>query len=687
MRVLSIITTFLLGQLALAQPGTNYKKLIQEKDIIGHDVFFAQLQEFQKNNAQYGNVYYQLGKMELEFFSNLDPIVERVASRQYIYNSKTNFGLAKNYADEREIVKNPEWYDTQDLKNKDSLVSNTLNALDEKYQATVGYTEAYEQLIINYDKAVSHYLKAREDFISINTSADNLRDLFLKADDSLRQVVKQVGVHFDSCMLHLDIYRDTYQLLPHPKKRQVNVSLSQIDHFRMNGITPTNFLADDIDMWDYKKWSDTFMELIHEEVDGLKEEITTAYTFFTDTNRRMISGDECIQANIDDLKLQRIINLITKYDNQSVLTDIFSYLIAKLGYSNQLTYERNCNPLSSLPTDDFISRKARIYQNLYMAFTSADSLDEAISSSGHNEMSFGWFFEELMTEGSKAFAESQEKENKETLREEISRLQTLSDEQIFQVVGMDVCYIEQEDLLVDDPTIISDSKICVARALHLTDSLSLLIGSQNDKKILIGAARNEEDYEKKWTHEPYKNGPIDFFKVVSDSSFVIGGIQRTAWLRHISTSGAVKSTIVLKSADSVVDVSYNELQGLFTITQEGAAGLSYSTVDFGGKVRSTKRMKLPGKFLKMWQQERALWFFSSNPDEEQSMITASVFDLESEAMNDTLTYQFSSNLLDPLIVKNDNESITVISKNYDNEAELIYALLDYQGIIKNEEIF
>ncbi len=689
MKILATLTFLFISITSGFAQSSEYKKLLAEKDVLDPEVYFTQLQEFQKANVQFANVYYQLGKIELNNFSGLDPIVERVASRQYIHNVKTNFGLTKNYLDEREIVRNPDWYDAPEMKNKDTLIAFTVKKLDDNYQASIDYSEAYEKLIFHYDEAVTHYLKAREDFIAINNSADNLRQLFLGADDELKAAVRAVGVSFDSSMYNLDIYRDTYQLLPHPKKRVVNVILQEIDHFRMNGITPTNFLADNIVMWDYKGWSDRFLDLIKEEVDGLQEEISNAYQFFTTTNDMMMTGDDCIQANIDDLKFQRIVNLITKYDNESVLIDIFNYLMSKLSYGNLLIYERNCNVLEGLPTDDFLSRKARIYQNIYGAFSSADSLNREIIESGHSQESFQWFFDRLMTgeNASTAFANSQQQENQQAFKNELLNLISYRNLQSFESEPFSSCYMEQDSILVlSDGTEIGE-KLCVNRKVDLNDSLSLLVASKGKTTSLLGVRSLEEDFEVQWRQSTYKDDEVDFFKVISDSSFVYGGIDKTSWFKHVNVSGAERSVISLKSSDSIVSIGYNDLQGIFTVIQASNTTYTFSSINFAGKVQGSMTLDLPGTLVNMWQQDQSQWYFSHNAGEENSTITALVVDPITKEVTDTLNYQLENTLVNPLLIKNDNESITLVGRNQDSEEELIYALMDYQGVIRNEKIF
>lgn len=686
MRKLTILFAAFLSTSLLLGQGLNYKKVIAEQNLVDQEVFLSQLRQYQKENSAFSNAYYQIGKIELLSFSILDPIVYRVASRQYIYNAKTNFSLARNYVDRKEVTKNPEWYDMPDLKDKDSLYAMTVNSLDDSYRSTIAYADSYERLLFHYDNAVTNYLKARQDFININTSADNLRQLFLQTDDDLKLAIKEVGVSFDSSMFHLDKYRETYQSLPHIKKREVKVNHNFIDHFRMNGITPTNFLADEIDVWDYKDWSDRFLKLIEEEVDGLKDEIRNAYGFFTQTNSQLIGGEECIQATIDDRKFRRIINLVTKYDNKSTLIDIFGYLLAKLEYGNQVGFEKNCNPLDNFPTDDFISRKARIYQTLSGTFNYTDSLNNSIVSAGGLQQSFQWFFDEFMPNGSADFVKGQEEENARAFRSEVEEIRTLTSMQHFEVLASDQCYRLEEGTLSFEIGEDNEENFCLSRSMQLSDSLTLLFGKKGEEIKIIGAHQIGEDFTLRW-EQPVPDSGISFFKIITDSSFVIGGQEKTSWLRHVSSSGAERSAFRLKSADTIIDVSYNDLQGAFTIVQANDTKHTLSTVSLAGKTLSSQSFDLPGKFLNVWRQEKAYWFFTVREEDQKSVVSALVLDLETNEFREEIKYACDYLLANPLLVKNDNESITLLSKNAANEQEAVYSLLDYNGNIKYEEIF
>lgn len=659
-----------------------------DKSTMEIDAFLAALRDYQKENTEYSNVYYQLGLVEFDRFASVDPVIQRVASRQYIYNAKTNFGLAKNYFDDKDISRNPDWYNLPDLKDRDSLVSLGKKVMDEQYENSVRYAEAYEELVFNHDRAVSNYLQAREGFIEINTSADNLRQLFLGADDSLKIAVKDIGNAFDSCIFYLDEYRKLYQELPYKKKRKVHVNLNTIDHFRMNGITPTNFLADEIEMWDYREWSDRFNQLLEDEVDGLHKEIEVAFKYFTSTTDEMLNGDDCLQADLDNQQFQRIINLITKYDPESVLIDIFYYLTAKLEFGNQLAYETNCNEIIGAPSDDFMSRKGRIYKNLFESYVDADSLIAIVSNSREREASFEWFFQEVMTDsdGSNGFASRQKVENEGVFKSELTQMDHFRAVQTMGKDSLNLYFQLDRKMLVSD-TSGADTIVWVTKGAPLSEDRHLMLAAEGDQNQVILASPIDTDFGLIWSKPTYKNSTVSFFKIVSDSAFVISGTSGKTWAQIMQLNGAEQKPIILKTADPIIDVKLNELQGELTIVQQRVDGITINKANFSGKITSSTNLPLMGTYLTQFTEDQNTWIFGYTEEADATNITARIVSTSTGELVEEKTYQLNNSLLSPYLIKNDNETITLISRNADSEEEHVYAIMNYEGIVTYEEIF
>ncbi len=682
MRKLLILLCLFAFAESFGQAG-EYRKLLEAQRTQTPDEFFFALKDFQKQNPQFSNVYFQLAQVYLDYFSNEDPIINRLSSDQYIHNAKINGGLAKSFYDEKEATKNPEWYNLPKIKERDSLVTMINQKVDGLYDSVLVYTDRYDELLENYDKAVQKYLASREGFVAINNSSSNLRGLFLTADKSLEDAIDQVGQDFDSSMYYLGKYREIYRQMPHSRKRQVLVKRQQIEHFRMNGITPSNFLADEIVVWDYGQWSKDFRELLKEEVDGLKEEITEAYRFFVATNRRMLHGEECLQANLENLKLQRIINLVTKYDNQSILIDVFSYVGHKLAFGNKFVYEKNCNVIDNLPSDDIISRKARAFQNIYGSWASADSTAQLILESPRNQNNFSWFYDGDMPEGATGFSDQQRVENNAAFIEELDRLFELS--AIQNLTGSDTLRLARQDSLFLSDFDASDGEMVeVYASMQMTDSTRLIYGQQGDGLQLMTLQDDQEDFSLVW--EKPQPAPISYFKVLGDTSFVAVHDQT---LTHFYASGNEKVRLKLPEGN-MQNLLYNYLKAQYTLLMKDSKNdTTYQLVqmDYRGKTTGQGKFTTAGEVITHFINGDFIWVFASisNPD-ATTTLRAYTFDTTFQPVS-TFDYQLTHVLEDVRVVKNDDQSLTVASRMRSGDNKYVYALLNYEGEVQHESVF
>lgn len=660
----------------------EYKRIMDEKESKNLETFYEELKAFQKQNVQFSNVYFQIGEVELGLFSDLDPIVYRRAARQFIYNAKINYGLAKAYFDIKEAVKNPEWFNFEKIKDKDSLNLMIQAEVDNKYANTITYAEEYETLVENYDKAVSNYLMAREKFIEINTSYETLGDLFLRANDSLKQNVNEIGIRFDSCLYYLDIYREHYQKIPFSKKRQVNVIFKDIEQFRMNGISPSNFLADEIELWDYGSWSEQFSVLLKTEVDGLRTEIEQAYESFESHNKRMLYGKECYQINVDDLKLQRLINLISKYDPDSKLIDIFNYAKAKIYFGNLLVYERNCNELSGVPTDELSSRKARNVQNLFYRVYDADSVNTLLQSSSRNQNNFQWFYESYMQgdSGVDTFTKQQNEQTLDSFRKKVNELK-VKPEVILTTDSIRFRFQVEDSLLVSDPVSITSDSLLIYYNRVVSNSLMIAYGWMNEAYYCFGITPDKNDYRVKWQYK--LPSEAFYFKSLTDTSFVLMGKDRRTWLQHYYASGHLKVDFSPSSTASVSKLFYDELSSTYIMVEPTKVDsvIDYKRYDFNGKIEKDKDLTLGGRYLTHYLNDQNLWFFSIRETMNGSQIIADVFDLQLDPL-ERYTYDFEEEFAVTYLVKNDNETITIVADTF-KENEIYYGLLDYEGNIKS----
>ncbi len=668
---------------ALAQM-SEYRKIMEERRSMDLTTFHTRLKEYQQANEPFCNIYFQLGEVEMQLFSDLDPITDRIGSRQYIHNASNFYTLAKGYFDVKEAVKNPDWFNFGRIKDRDSLTLLLQNEMDTKYSSVTGYADVYEALVENYDMAVLNYLAARQGFIEIANSYSSLSELFLKADQSLKDKVTDIGVKFDSSLYYLDVYRDAYQKLPYMNPRTATVVLKDIEQFRMNGISPSNFLADEIALWDYGAWSENLSDLIENEVDGLKSEVESAYDSFLLVNQKMIYGEECIQINVDDLKAQRIVNIISKYDERSILIDVFNYARDKMTYGNQLVYERNCNELSDLvTTDELLSRKARNLQTIHQSYLQADSAAQSVLSSTRNQDYFEWFYSAYMPgeAGSVDYMQVQIAENSESFKNMLAPLAT---RKAYEPVGQDikVSYALADSILTQGGA--GDDAFQVVFNKQLSDSLMIVYGQRGAAYQCIGITPENGDFRMLWQADV--PAAVTAYKALSDSSFVLVGSGRRPQITHLYSSGRGKADFAI-SADSVINITYNELLATYTVLAAADADsvITFQEFNHAGKLSNNKSLSSRGAYLHSFTNDQNIWMMGMTEAPDGAVIHAKVYDQSYQEIA-SYAYEFPVALQSPKVIKNDDQTLTVVGDT-SVEDEIIYALLDYEGNIKSLSTF
>ena len=73
--------------------------------------------------------------------------------------------------------------------------------------------------------------------------------------------------------------------------------------------------------------------------------------------------------------------------------------------------------------------------------------------------------------------------------------------------------------------------------------------------------------------------------------------------------------------------------------------------------------------------------------EEGVSISAIAYDEKEDTIETKQQYTVESAAQGLMIIKNDNEFLTVLSQNPYSEDELVFALLNYEGNVIHEEIF
>jgi hypothetical protein len=190
-----------------------------------------------------------------------------------------------------------------------------------------------------------------------------------------------------------------------------------------------------------------------------------------------------------------------------------------------------------------------------------------------------------------------------------------------------------------------------------------------------------------------KRGDKPFLKLVTDSSLVCVNAGNKPVLKHMDFNGKERFKTSLRHRDRVKNVYFNQLRNTYTVVQQAGfneelkeGSYRFTQYNHRGKLTDDLKVTLPGEFLNVLTSDTTIWVFSNTNTDNGTTITASILDRSTGETDSTLVYSFSQVMDSPALIKNDNESLTILGNQAEARERVVYGLIDFKGNIRYERL-
>ena len=357
-RYIILVVSLLISSATFSQ---KYKDVYESLKTMSDNEAFQTLQEFSqsKKNAHAASLY----KMALIIEKRLDtydPFLQEKAINQNVYNAELYISLAKLHLDEKVARQDGHYFDDVVAANpkKGPTLEEITESINNHINKIKDFKEVFTENRTNLYNAATKYNECIKIYNEINQKNSKLKDLYFLVDNDLTLQLDALKINFDSTLFYLEKLQKS--LKKHPMFNYTfNYKLNPIQVYRMHGLTPANFLAQTIELWDFNGWIKTFKDVYKNEISYLYKNIDE-----TDTqNKKYVSLLE--EKNIDDVpKNYRVspflINKIYKYDYESLANSLLLYQESQVNYMYQLaSYRTDTSFLAfaaNLPASDHFTK-------------------------------------------------------------------------------------------------------------------------------------------------------------------------------------------------------------------------------------------------------------------------------------------------------------------------------------------
>ena len=358
--------------------------LIGQKDLKYKDVYkvvtekskeeaYSLLMVYQKQKPKEANPYFQLGIISQYWSKEYDALTNPKDVDFFIYNTNFYFGLANSKLDQKEDRKNEKFYqNVERFKNVENIDIEAVKIfIQEQIDANNEYKKNVKIVTNYFNQSILHYNNCINIFKEINTSKNKMEDIFLSADKSLLDKLNELQNSFDSTIYYLQNYQTAIKNYPIKNYNQ-KYKLCPIETFRLQGLTSSDFLQDEIPIWDYGTWVKNAKKVLDNDIKDIRMLITNA------DNQLNQDINLLVESNVfsDDMKIRKLEDKlkykIGKFDHKSLLLELFKYKESKIDF---LAASRN--PLNN-PNDttyaSIFPQRVRFYETLVQKKNYCDSL-------------------------------------------------------------------------------------------------------------------------------------------------------------------------------------------------------------------------------------------------------------------------------------------------------------------------
>lgn len=356
----------------LSQKLEKYEEVLPRILALPPSGALAQLKIYLAEQPDNSSIYLQMAVIYEKRYRESDPIKDFAYKVGNAREALKAYQRTEQFISEKEVRKNQEYFfnfGTLDDKGRVTVGFDTIS--NHMARVKVELQSFIDNVPLIYDKftrSFSSYDRAHKAFTGILGKYPTFKDLYLLYDAEVDKTFGDIKKDYLECLQYWKEYKAA--------TASFDVGYSQtmtakpIKVYRLDGLeSKINFLQPKIQVWDYASWVDTTREIIHAEIDKLREDLMAENLRL---NKRIEEAKpDFIREEFEPLKVSKeVLFTLRKYDLSSVIEPIFIFKEKK----HDLIYQQLLSEKLGADTEVDVERKLYLYGQMVNRIKEADSV-------------------------------------------------------------------------------------------------------------------------------------------------------------------------------------------------------------------------------------------------------------------------------------------------------------------------
>ncbi len=297
------------SSVAFAQSTERYSDLIQRTETLpAYEAMYYML-DFQRSHPDNAPIYYRLGDAVYALLPSKDALHNYEERNELIYRARLFYGNCLHFLGGR--MPRGETFPTITPADK-KLEYSDIDAYLRAHLDTLNRWRAETDTLHNrFYRMVDSYESCRQLFLQFmqRYPSEKLAHLCLTEDDRDHLFrLRRINQEFEQ---QKALFEQALQASPvpyyTPEFRKVSIAT-----YRLDGVTPSDFLANDIPLWDYEGWASAFLDIQKNTYLVLMRDLAQEYTQLNHGMQRFREGQ-----SIEMEAQPRLPYRLERYDYQS----------------------------------------------------------------------------------------------------------------------------------------------------------------------------------------------------------------------------------------------------------------------------------------------------------------------------------------------------------------------------------
>lgn len=278
-----------------AQAQTKYNAVLEHSKQLSPYEAIYELMDYQTKSPGLAGVYYELGNRCYDLLPTRDPLHHYAELSTLLYQARLFYGNCLHFAQEQKL---PGWQYPEIARDRKKIEYEELEAYIRPRMAEIAQRKtACDSIYRSFCRMTDRYNRCMTlfgDFLQVYTR-EKTAHLNLQTEE--RAMLLQLQNQADTLDGDIHAFRQALALQPitgyNPVFRKEEIAL-----YRLDGLTYTDFLQNNIAIWDYSRWASRFLNEQTEVYERLYRAIDSEYAQLSKQIRRYADG-QTVSGHLD----------------------------------------------------------------------------------------------------------------------------------------------------------------------------------------------------------------------------------------------------------------------------------------------------------------------------------------------------------------------------------------------------